>query len=132
MIVAALFGAFLWWRGTLFETRWYLRVMAQCWWLGFVAVIAGWTVTETGRQPWLVQGVLRTADATSPVPSASIAFTLTLFVLAYGTVFSFGIYYINRLIAQGPQGPAAEDTGHFGSSPISAAHEAGRQAVQKS
>jgi cytochrome d ubiquinol oxidase subunit I len=132
MILAALLGAFLWWRGTLFETRWYLRVMAQCWWIGFVAVIAGWTVTETGRQPWLVQGVLRTADATSPVPSASIAFTLTLFVLAYSVVFSFGIYYINRLIAQGPQGPAADDTGHFGVSPISAAHEAGRRAVQKS
>jgi cytochrome d ubiquinol oxidase subunit I len=132
MIAAALLGAFLWWRGTLFKTRWYLRVMAQCWWLGFVAVIAGWTVTETGRQPWIVEGVLRTADATSPVPNASIAFTLTLFVLAYSVVFSFGIYYINRLIAQGPQAPTAEETGHFGSSPISAAHEAGRQAVQKS
>ena len=34
MIAAALFGAFLWWRGTLFETRWYLRIMAQCWWIG--------------------------------------------------------------------------------------------------
>ncbi len=65
------------------------------------------------------------------MPSTSIAFTLALFVLAYGVVFSFGIYYINRLIAQGPQGPAAEETGHFGSSPISAAHDAGRQAVQK-
>src|SRR3954470_14124986 len=79
MIAAALFGAFLWWRGTLFETRWYLRVMAQCWWLGFVAVIAGWITTECGRQPWLVQGILRTAEATSPVPAASIAGTLALF-----------------------------------------------------
>src|SRR6185312_5542583 len=57
MIGAALFGAWLWWRGTLFTTRWYLRVMAQCWWAGFVAVIAGWIVTESGRQPWIVQGV---------------------------------------------------------------------------
>ena len=107
MIAAALLGAFLWWRRTLFETRWYLRVMAQCWWLGFVAVIAGWVVTESGRQPWIVQGVMRTADATSPVPGATIAGTLALFVIAYGIVFSFGIYYINRLIAQGPSGPAA-------------------------
>ena len=98
MIAAALFGAFLWWRGALFETRWYLRVMAQCWWIGFVAVIAGWVVTESGRQPWIVHGILRTADATSPVPGASVAGTLALFVLAYGVVFSFGIYYINRLI----------------------------------
>ncbi len=39
MIAAAFVGAFLWWRGTLFETRWYLKIMAQCWWIGFVAVI---------------------------------------------------------------------------------------------
>jgi cytochrome d ubiquinol oxidase subunit I len=131
MIAAALLGAFLWWRGTLFETRWYLSVMAQCWWLGFVAVIAGWVVTESGRQPWIVEGVLRTADATSPVPGTSVATTLVLFVLAYGTVFSFGIYYINRLIAQGPLGPAAAETGHFGGSAISSTAEAGRQALQK-
>ena len=129
MIGAALFGAFLWSRGTLFETRWYLRVMAQCWWIGFVAVIAGWVVTETGRQPWIVQGILRTTDATSPVPGAMIAGTLALFIIAYGVVFSFGIYYINRLIAQGPTGPATEETGDFSANPISAAHKAGRTAV---
>ena len=131
MIAAALFGAFLWWRGTLFETRWYLHVMAHSWWIGFVAVIAGWVVTESGRQPWIVEGVLRTVDATSPVLGASIAFTLALFVLAYGVVFSFGIYYINRLIVQGPLGPEAAESGHFGGSPISATTEAGRQALQK-
>jgi len=129
MIAAALFGAFLWWRSTLFETRWYLHVMAHCWWIGFVAVIAGWIVTECGRQPWIVYGLLRTADATSPVPGATIAGTLALFIIAYGTVFSFGIYYINRLIAQGPAGPAVEETGNFSANPISAAHEAGRTAV---
>jgi cytochrome d ubiquinol oxidase subunit I len=122
MIAAALLGAFLWWRGSLFETRWYLRVMAQCWWLGFVAVIAGWVVTESGRQPWIVYHIMRTADATSPVSGATIAGTLALFVLAYGVVFWFGIYYINRLIARGPQGPAATETGHFSRRPISAAH----------
>jgi cytochrome bd ubiquinol oxidase subunit I len=130
MIGAALYGAWLWWRGTLFTTRWYLRVMAQCWWLGFVAVIAGWVVTESGRQPWIVQGIMRTADATSPVPGATIAGTLALFVLAYGVVFSFGIYYINRLIARGPRQVAAE-TGQFSASPISAAQDAGREAFQR-
>ena len=63
--------------------------------------MAGWVATESGRQPWIVEDILRTADATSPVPGASIAVTLVLFVLAYGVVFSFGIYYINRLIAAG-------------------------------
>ena len=103
MIAAALFGAWLLWRERLFETRWYLKIVAQTWWVGFVAVIAGWIITETGRQPWIVQGVLRTADAVSPVPGASVATTLVLFILIYGTVFSFGIYFINRLIARGIQ-----------------------------
>jgi len=103
MIAAALFGAWLLWRERLFETRWYLKIVAQTWWVGFVAVIAGWIITETGRQPWIVQGVLRTADAVSPVPGASVAMTLVLFILIYGTVFSFGIYFINRLIARGIQ-----------------------------
>jgi len=123
MIAAALYGAFLWWRGTLFTTRWYLRVMAQSWWAGFVAVIAGWIVTESGRQPWIVQGVMRTADAASPVHANSIALTLVLFAIAYAVVFSFGIYYINRLIAKGLDSSEAKHTGQFAASPISAAHE---------
>ena len=123
MIAAALYGAFLWWRGTLFTTRWYLRVVAQSWWAGFVAVIAGWIVTESGRQPWIVQGVMRTADAASPVHANSIALTLVLFAIAYAVVFSFGIYYINRLIAKGLDSSEAKHTGQFAASPISAAHE---------
>jgi cytochrome bd ubiquinol oxidase subunit I len=102
MIGAAWLGALLWWRRKLFETRWFLWPAQHVWWIGFVAVIAGWTVTESGRQPWTVHGLLRTADAVSPVPGSSIATTLTLFVLVYGVVFSMGIYYINRLIKTGP------------------------------
>ena len=122
MIASTLFGAFLWWRDRLFSTRWYLRIMAHAWWIGFVAVIAGWVVTESGRQPWLVHGILRTADATSPVGGASIAGTLALFVFSYGIVFWMGIYYINRLIARGPM--ATEPRG-LPSRPLSAAGEAG-------
>ena len=81
----------------------FLRIIAQTWWIGFVAVIAGWVVSESGRQPWIAHGILRTADATSPVPGASIATTLALFVIVYGIVFAMGIYYINRLIALGPR-----------------------------
>ena len=131
MIGAALFGAFLWWRGSLFDSRWYLRVMAQCWWMGFVAVIAGWVVTESGRQPWLVYHILRTADSTSPVLGATIAGTLALFVIAYGIVFSFGIYYINRLIALGPRETSHEPE-NFSGSPMAAARDHGRDAMNKS
>src|SRR5215510_4160817 len=117
MIAAALYGAWLMWRKTLFDTRWYQYVVANTWWIGFVAVIAGWIVTETGRQPWIVYGIQRTADATSPVPSGSLATTLALFVLVYGVVFSVGIYYINRLIAKGPQARDEPPAG-FGSRPL--------------
>jgi cytochrome d ubiquinol oxidase subunit I len=123
MIAAALYGAWLMWRGGLFTTRWYLKIAAHTWWTGFVAVIAGWVVTETGRQPWLVQGILRTADAVSPVPAASVATTLALFVVVYGVVFSFGIYYINRLIAKGPQDHAPTAPEGFGHRPLAAAHD---------
>ena len=108
MIAAALFGALLWWRGTLFETRWYLRIVAQTWWLGFVAVIAGWVVTESGRQPWIVHGhpAHRRRDLAGARPRASRRRS-SLFVVVYGIVFAIGIYYINRLIAQGPAAASA-------------------------
>ena len=108
MLAAGWIGAWLWWRGRLFDSRWYLLPVSWSWWLGFVAVISGWIVTESGRQPWVAYGILRTRDAISPVPGASVATTLILFVLVYGIVFAMGIYYINRLINKGPEGRAAE------------------------
>jgi cytochrome d ubiquinol oxidase subunit I len=125
MIAAAVFGVFLWWRGRLFETRWYHRIVAHTWWTGFVAILAGWVVTESGRQPWLVQGILRTADATSPVPGGAVATTLALFVLVYGIIFSMGIYYMNRLIAHGPAGRAIEAGTALANRPLSAAKDRG-------
>jgi cytochrome d ubiquinol oxidase subunit I len=128
IIAFGLVGLWLWWRGTLFEAAWYLRLAAHSWWLGFVAVISGWIVTESGRQPWVAHGILRTADAVSPVPAASMATTLALFVLVYGVVFTMGIYYINRLIALGPRGRAAEPP-ESGTPvrPLSAAIDAARE-----
>jgi cytochrome d ubiquinol oxidase subunit I len=129
MIAAALYGAWLVWRRRIEQARWYLHIVARTWWTGFVAVIAGWIVTESGRQPWIVQGIVRTADATSPVPGTSIAATLALFVVAYAIVFWMGIYYINRLIVRGPQGRAVEDIEGLPSRPFAAAGEAAREAA---
>lgn len=131
MIASALYGAFLWWRGTLFETRWFLWILSHGWWTGFVAVIAGWVVTESGRQPWLVHGILRTADATSPVPGATILGTLILFVFSYGIVFSMGIFYINRLIAKGPEGRAVDVPEGFPNRPLMAAEDAASDAITR-
>jgi cytochrome d ubiquinol oxidase subunit I len=131
MIAAALFGAFLWWRGTLFERKWFLQVLSQSWWTGFIAVIAGWVVTESGRQPWIAYSILRTADAISPVPAATILGTLALFVFAYGIVFWMGIYYINRLIARGPEGEAIAHEESLPSRPLAAAGRAASQATSR-
>jgi cytochrome bd ubiquinol oxidase subunit I len=103
MILAAVIGVWLWWRGRLFDTRWFLWPAQHVWWSGFVAVISGWIVTETGRQPWVAHGVLRTADAVSPLTGSVVATTLVLFVVVYSIVFAMGIYYINWLIRRGPQ-----------------------------
>jgi cytochrome bd ubiquinol oxidase subunit I len=111
MILAGLTGVWLWWRGRLFEARWYLWPAQHAWWLGFVAVISGWIVTETGRQPWVAYGLLRTADAVSPLAAGTVTATLLLFVLVYGIVFAMGIYSINRLIVHGPNGSAVDPSG---------------------
>jgi cytochrome d ubiquinol oxidase subunit I len=99
------------------------------WWIGFVAVISGWVVTETGRQPWIAHGILRTADAISPVAASHVLTTLILFVVVYAIVFTMGIYYINRLIENGPQGRAVEHRETFSANPIDAASDAGREAL---
>ncbi len=129
MIVLALVGAWLLWRGVLFETRWYLRIVAHCWWIGFVAVIAGWVVTESGRQPWIVYGLKRTAEATSPVAASTVATSLALFVVVYGIVFAMGIYYINRLIVRGVDVSSSDLPGGVSSRPLAAAQDAGREAL---
>ncbi len=108
LIAMGLTGAFLWWRKKLFSTRWYLHIVARAWWLGFIAILAGWLTTESGRQPYVAYGILRTDEALSPVGAATIATSLTLFVLVYCVLFSIGIYYIHRLIWNGPKGEAVK------------------------
>jgi cytochrome d ubiquinol oxidase subunit I len=78
-----------------------------------------------------VHGILRTADAISPVPAASLLGTLVLFVLCYGIVFWMGIYYINRLINKGPEGRALEEPEGLPNRPLSAAEGAAREAMAK-
>ena len=130
LIATGITGAVLWWRGTLWEARWYQRFASHIWPLGFIAILAGWIVTETGRQPWVATGVLRTADAVSPITFGSVAVSLTLFVLVYCVVFSMGVYYINRLINRGPDDTvtAPPRTG-AANRPISGAQDAARASM---
>ncbi|TCT07550.1 cytochrome ubiquinol oxidase subunit I [Aquabacter spiritensis] len=130
MILMGWTGAYLLFKRRLEGTRWYLFAASLCWPLGFIAVLAGWIVTEQGRQPWVAYNILRTADAISPVSGEAVAFTLALFVIVYGIVFSMGIYYINRLIVKGPGGSAIDPPSRERPTrPIAAAHGAGRDAI---
>ena len=90
------------WRGTLYRWRslhLYALAMSPA---GFVAVLAGWTTTEAGRQPFTVWGLLRTADSASPLATPAVASSLLAFVIVYFIVFSMGVLYILRLMAQPP------------------------------
>jgi cytochrome bd ubiquinol oxidase subunit I len=110
MIALSSIGAVLWLTGRLYSSRWFLQTLIWASPLGFVAVLAGWFTAEVGRQPWVVYGVLRTADAVSPVPGGSVLTSLILFVLVYGIVFGAGLYYIAKLVRRGPdEMPSAPD-----------------------
>lgn len=108
MLGLGLWGGWLAWRRRLFDSRPFLRFAVAMGPAGFVAVIAGWVVAEVGRQPWVVYGVLRTADAVSPVPAGSVIASLLTYVAVYALVFTAGAVFILRLMAEGPVEAAAE------------------------
>ena len=75
MIVAGILGGWLAWRRKgLPINSWYLRFVTFCTPLGFIAIEAGWTVTEVGRQPWIIYGYMRTAEAVTPMPNLVVPF----------------------------------------------------------
>lgn len=108
MILLGGVGAVLIWRRKLFESPWFLRFCVVMGPSGFIAVLAGWMVTEVGRQPWVVHGVLRTRDAVSPVTTAEVAASLTAYVVVYAVVFTAGALFILRLMAEGPAAALTE------------------------
>jgi len=105
MIALAWFG--LWaTRGGRSASRWLLWTFAGFTFSGWVAVIAGWLVTEIGRQPWLVTGILRTADAAGKVSGAQIGASLTGYVLTYTLML---LAYMIVLTHLAGKGSASED-----------------------
>jgi cytochrome d ubiquinol oxidase subunit I len=102
MVITGAIAVILYFRKRLFDTTWF-----QYWCMaltpsGFIAVLAGWFVTEVGRQPYVAYGVMKTADAVSPVIGPHIALSLLAFIVTYTFVFGAGSYYILRLIGKGP------------------------------
>ena len=101
-----------WWlclRRRLFETVWFLRLCQCAAPLGFVAVLAGWTVTEVGRQPWTVYGLLRTAQSVTPsLTGTDVAWSLLAYMAVYLTMYPAGIAVMARIIRQGPLAPPSD------------------------
>jgi cytochrome d ubiquinol oxidase subunit I len=75
-------------------SRWLLRAIALAAPMGFIAIEAGWTVTEVGRQPWIIYGVMRTADAVTPMPGLVVPFLLfTLLYCFLGVIVAWLLYH---------------------------------------
>jgi cytochrome d ubiquinol oxidase subunit I len=112
MIGLGLWGLWLWIRGSIERCRPFLLACTAMGPAGFIAVIAGWTTAEVGRQPYVVFGALRTADAVSPVHPGEVSASLLAFLVVYAIVFTVGALYILRLIAEGPVPAAAAGPPH--------------------
>ena len=91
------------WRRELFDDEGLLRFALVMGPSGFVALLAGWITTEVGRQPWIIYGLLRTADAASPIAAPAVAASLAAFVVVYSLVFGAGLMFILRMMAKSPQ-----------------------------
>ncbi len=100
------------WRGELYQSRLFHGIAMAMGPAGFIAVLAGWITTETGRQPFTVFGLLRTVESVSPLAAPAVASSLIAFVIAYFVLFIAGAIYILRLMAAPPhpseEGPRSD------------------------
>jgi cytochrome d ubiquinol oxidase subunit I len=105
MLALAWLGSYLMLKQRLEQNRLLLWAIFLSFPLPFIAILTGWYTAEVGRQPWVVYGVLRTADAMTPFLTArSATISLVVFVAVYTLIFAFGTFYIYRLLRAGPGG----------------------------
>jgi cytochrome d ubiquinol oxidase subunit I len=115
LLLTAVTGAILRLRGRLYDTDWFLWLTIFTMPLGFIAVLAGWVTTETGRQPWIVYGLLRTADAVAPVAAHAVATTLAIFFVVYNVLLLGFFWFAGRVAFHGPQRTTPGSARHAGS-----------------
>ncbi len=119
MVMLSLIALWLRRRKRLYESSWFHKFALLMGPSGYVALLAGWVTTEVGRQPWVVYGIMRTRDGLSHTVSADqVGLTLIIFVVVYTIVFGSGIYYILKLLHNGPEFiaspyPVHGGPGHF-------------------
>ena len=112
MAAIGVWAAWLRVRGRLYASPWLRRAVLAMAPSGFIALLAGWTVTEVGRQPFTVHGLLRTADSVSPVGLPGVAASLAGFVAVYAIVFGAGFVFLLRLMGRPPTvGESGPETG---------------------
>jgi cytochrome d ubiquinol oxidase subunit I len=105
MLALAWLGSYLSLKKRIERNRFLLWLVFLSFPLPFIAILTGWYTAEVGRQPWVVYGVLRTADAMTPFLTArAAAISLVVFCAIYTFIFAFGIFYIYRLLRAGPVG----------------------------
>ena len=113
MFAAGVASLWLRLRGRLFSSRWFLWMLVFMTPSGIIATLAGWYVAETGRQPWVIYGILRTVDAMSPVPAQALLSSLIAFVCVYAVFIIVFLIFTFRIIGRGPAEapPYAEASG---------------------
>ncbi len=113
MLAVAWTGSYLNHKGRIEQNHLLLWAIFLSFPLPWIAILTGWFTAEVGRQPWVVYGLLRTADAVTPFLTLRAAtISLAVFCVVYSFIFAFGVFYINRLLRVGPverlvQPPAA-------------------------
>ncbi|HWF90496.1 MAG TPA: cytochrome ubiquinol oxidase subunit I, partial [Pyrinomonadaceae bacterium] len=107
MMLVALWAAWRYWRGrrsqNWLDSKWFLRLLVIATPLGFIAIETGWTVTEVGRQPWIIYGVMRTSEAVTPMPGLVVPFIT--FTVLYIFLAAITVWLLLRQVAASPRDP---------------------------
>lgn len=116
MLAVAWTGAWLLRQGKA-PPGWLLWTLAGCTFSGWVATLSGWLVTEIGRQPWLVTGILRTSQAVGRIPEAQLGASLTGYVLVYALMLGAYMVVITHLAGKGAGSDKGSNTGSGAAGP---------------
>jgi len=107
--------------GRLFNSDWFLKTLIWCGPIGFLAVLAGWTTTEVGRQPWTVYGLLRTGDSVTPsLTGSDVLISLLGYMVVYLIVYPVGVWFMARALKRGPGDIASPVGGGRPAGPVKA------------
>jgi cytochrome d ubiquinol oxidase subunit I len=90
-------------RKKIADSPWLLKLLLWSIPLPYIALQAGWIVTEVGRQPWIVWGLMKTKDAVSPIAASQVGTTLAAFIVVYALLGAVAFYLIAKHVRRGPE-----------------------------